>query len=302
MSFQLVGNIRGPAGPPGGGGEYIWVGPEPPSPRGDYVLWVREGVTGQPQIPVAPEITLVRAAGGVGATLPLPTHEAGDMIIFAARRAATAVATMPPGWNTIFAATANTLALSTAWRIADDGNTESGTWTNADHVACIILRGNATLSAGPSATNNANNATNVAYPALTGVLANQASMGVRIAARGAAATNQIAAPPAVGGAAAWTNRINQPPTGGGLLAIHTLDNLTANIAAQTVTQTGSAPFRAHTFEVRIATPDPIPPVAPVVPALFRWDRERWTEVGRPAVGTTAPPDPEIGDMWIDTSP
>lgn len=274
MTWEVVGNIRGPAGPPGGGDAgLVYVGPEPPDPRGDYVLWVRE-LPAIPEIPVAANIEVVGSASGTGATLALPPHQAGDMIIFAARRANNTQPTLAAGWTAIYnVAGANTLSLTTAWRIATDSTTPTPTFTNADQVACIVLRGNAPLSAGPANTGNANNATNIAYPALSGVIANGTSMGVRIGARGTAATGQIAAPPG------WTNRVNQPPTGNSFLGIHTMAELGGNITAATVTQTGSTPYRAHTFEVRIGTPPPIPPVPERITGMFRWDSDQgWIEI------------------------
>lgn len=298
MVWQRIGSLLGPPGPqgpPGPGAETVWLGPEPPEPRGDYVLWIREA---SPARQPAPEIEVVGAAGAAAATVAIPPHRAGDLIIFAARGAGT-TPTVPAGWATIFAAVANTVSLSSGWRIATDGNTPAGTWTNGNPVACIVLRGNGALSIAGSATNNANNATNIAYPALGAIRVNTGSMGVRIGARGTAGTGQLAAPPAAAPHGAWTNEINQPPTGASFLAIHTLANLAADIPAQTVASTGSTPFRAHTIEVRVATPPPLP----AVPAgLLRWEDDRWAEVGpRPTVGPTAPPDPEIGDLWVDTS-
>jgi hypothetical protein len=84
-----------------------------------------------------------------GATVTIPAHTAGDLIVIAAYRdGSTAVPTKPtasgtvPAWVDITAAAgANTNSLRTACFVATASNHTSGTWTNATGMAAIVFRG-----------------------------------------------------------------------------------------------------------------------------------------------------------------
>lgn len=83
------------------------------------------------------------AAGATSATLP--AHEAGDLIIaFSFRRGGLTAPTLPAGWTNLDAKAeaggATNISARAAYRIATDGSTTTGTWTNATHTTFTIYR------------------------------------------------------------------------------------------------------------------------------------------------------------------
>lgn len=114
-------------------------------------------------------LALVGAAQATAATVNLPSGwQPGDLAVAYAYRNATTVApTVPAGWNTISAsAGANANARAVGWRALQAGDTSTGTWTNATAIAVTILRNQATVPIGASASGGTNNAT-LTQPALT---------------------------------------------------------------------------------------------------------------------------------------
>lgn len=199
-------------------------------------------------------ISVVGNASAAAATVALPAHQVGDMIIVVARRANNTAASVPapggtvPVYQSVQSAGANTVALTTVAAVATANNHTCGTFTNADQIIVIIVRTDqlgvdeTELRIGGSATGNGNNAGNIVYPALTLQAIDGTSAGVRAAARGAAPTN--AAIPN------WTIAYSQPSGATSLLNLAVRIGLVANIVADTVTQAPNAAFRAHTVEVR----------------------------------------------------
>lgn len=107
-----------------------------------------------------------QATGTTSATLP--AHIALDLIIgFAYRHDGTTPPTAPVGWTVISSTGASTTSFTCAYRVATDGNTASGTWTNATSVAFQVYRGcDISNPIGVFATDTASSAT-ASYPALT---------------------------------------------------------------------------------------------------------------------------------------
>ena len=108
-------------------------------------------------------ISFVGSASAESDSLTLPTHQAGDLLlIFAAHATGGASSTqpiIPSGWNSASNRNAVSHALRTAWKIASESGTPSGTWTNATHIACAVYRHTDNFMAVGAATNFAANTT-----------------------------------------------------------------------------------------------------------------------------------------------
>lgn len=196
---------------------------------------------------------IVQGVGsGVGTSVTIPAHQAGD-ILFVFTRAASntapakpAVAGTVPNWTLAQTAGANTLALVSAWFLATAANHTTGVWTGASHICAMVLRpdGGKVLTVGISSVGAGNNTQTIIYPALTLATTVGTSWGVRCGTRGVAVTAVGTAP------TNWTNRIIQPAGAGALMSIHTRAALVANPVADTVATAGTnAAYRAHTLEV-----------------------------------------------------
>lgn len=81
------------------------------------------------------------AAGTTSATLP--SFNSGDVaIVFAFRDGSVTNPTVPAGWTTITnTADGTTCSASIGWRRLVNGDTTTGTWTNATRVVVVVYRG-----------------------------------------------------------------------------------------------------------------------------------------------------------------
>ena len=119
-------------------------------------------------------ISFVGGNAVAGTSIAIPTHQAGDLIvIFAYERSAGAVPTPTPpvlgaGFTNIGSSDSGSSNASTfGYRVATDGSTTSGTWTNATNLIVQVYRGvNASTPVGATANGGASSGT-VTYPALS---------------------------------------------------------------------------------------------------------------------------------------
>lgn len=97
----------------------------------------------------------------------MPTHQAGDLLIFfAANAGGTTVPTVPSGWFTIATHSASGRGAVLAWKTAASASETSGTWTNATSVACWAGRDDVNyLVPGSVSRSNGATTTTVAYAA-----------------------------------------------------------------------------------------------------------------------------------------
>lgn len=196
---------------------------------------------------------IVQGVGsGVGTSVAIPAHQIGDLLLVFTRAASATPPPAPaaggtvPTWTVAQSASANTIALVSAWTRATAATHTTGTWTGASHTCAMVLRPDAGMivSVGISSVGNGNNTQTIIYPALTLSTTGGTSWGVRCGTRGVAITAVGTAP------TNWTNRIIQPAGAGALMSVHTRAALVANPVADTVTTTSSnAAYRAHTLEV-----------------------------------------------------
>jgi hypothetical protein len=187
-------------------------------------------------------IALVGSGAAAAATIGIPTHQAGDLIVISAYRAHnTAPATVPAGWTTIQSGAANTNSLATGALLATGSATTSGTWTNATQLLVAVFRGDRELSfaAAWSSTANNNNNTSVPYPALTDI--QSGSTIYRAAARSAGLAALTTAPEN------FTLVQSSPATP--VIVSFRRHDMTGDQQADSVTVT-SAAHRAHTVELR----------------------------------------------------
>lgn len=196
--------------------------------------------------------SVVGQASAAATSVAIPAHQPGDLILVSTR--GTVVPTVPtasgtvPAWTILQASAQFTTAISVAFFIATGSTTTTGSWTNALHIAVLVLRPTAgstlSTSSARSSVGGANNATTIIYPALTLAKTDGTSIGVRVGQRVTAAT-QLASPPTN-----WVNQTQQPATTPALV-VHTRAALAANPVADTVTAGASnAAYRAVTVEVQ----------------------------------------------------
>jgi hypothetical protein len=101
-------------------------------------------------------------------TITIPgSYSAGDFILIAASRANTNAPTVPSGWATLAASGGSGVSSAIAWKLAQSSSETSGTWTNAQLINCVVLRGSAgVIYAGPTITATAANSATITYGAL----------------------------------------------------------------------------------------------------------------------------------------
>lgn len=111
-------------------------------------------------------------------TITIPTHAKGDLIVIAAARGDSgALATIPAGWLVANARSLNspTKSFVLAYKVAASAAETSGTWTNAQLLACGVWSDTTvyTLAGNASNANGAANAT-VNYAAIVAASATSA--------------------------------------------------------------------------------------------------------------------------------
>ena len=85
--------------------------------------------------------THVGSAIADGASVTIPAHQAGDLlVIFAARFDSTTIPTLPSGWTSAATQTGTDRAGRVGYRVAAGSGTTSGTWTGAQITLVWVLR------------------------------------------------------------------------------------------------------------------------------------------------------------------
>lgn len=197
--------------------------------------------------------TVVGQASAAATSVAIPAHAAGDLIIVSARGTAAAPSVPAasgtvPAWTTLQSALANSVGLTTVFFVATAATTTTGAFTNATHIAVVVLRPAALkklqTAVARSAVGNGNNTQTIVYPALALLDTDGSSTGVRIGTRGVAVT-AVGTPPT-----GWTAQAIQPAGASALMSLHTRLGLVANPAADSVATAGTnSAYRAHTIEV-----------------------------------------------------
>lgn len=130
-------------------------------------LWDAAGAAGvilrsEAFVPADPnEFTIVGTAFANAATITIPAHQAGDIIIiFAWRSDSVTPPSAGAGFATLISGGNNGNSNRIGWLEATGSGTTSGTWTNATRLACVVVR-NATID--ESAADQAGGATDDFY-------------------------------------------------------------------------------------------------------------------------------------------
>ena len=85
--------------------------------------------------------THVGSAIATGASVTIPAHQAGDLlVIFATRFDSATIPTLPSGWTSAATKTGTDGAGRVGWRVATGSGTTSGTWTGAETTLVWVLR------------------------------------------------------------------------------------------------------------------------------------------------------------------
>lgn len=192
-------------------------------------------------------ISFVGAQGAAAATVTIPAHQVGDMIlIFAYRDGSNTVPTTPtaggtvPTWTLISSAGASTNSANFRYAVATATTTTSGTWTNATETICLVYRGAKLV--GVNAGNNGAS-TIISYAGLALQRTDGSSWVVGCAGH-RTATNVELAPTGM------TNRISSGTEAAG----HDTNGVVSSWATtRTVTVNANSGWRAVTVELRDAT-------------------------------------------------
>jgi hypothetical protein len=87
-------------------------------------------------------ISRISSADSSNTTVAIGTHAKGDLILmFAYRDNSTSAITLPAGWVSQHQSGSASHYAIAAWKLAETASETSGTWTNASHLVCIVLRG-----------------------------------------------------------------------------------------------------------------------------------------------------------------
>jgi hypothetical protein len=193
-------------------------------------------------------ISHVGSAAAATASVVLPAHQAGDLIIvFAARSAGGSpetVPSLPAGWTSIGTSQRNFWATRVGYKMAASGAETSGTWTNATRITSLVYRGaNPTAPIGATATAGNTTGSVVTYPALT--LTDSTTPPWVVGVAGHRTADDLQNPPAGMMNRAW-NGSGFP----GQVAAQDTNGGVSSWTAQTVTVSGSDAWDAWTIEIK----------------------------------------------------
>jgi hypothetical protein len=116
-------------------------------------------------------ITFIGSAGVEANSITLPTHQAGDLIIIYAFRAASAIPSIPSGWFSVYArasASGGNRGTHIGYKVAATSGETSGTWTNASALFAIVYRHDTNYLIIGGDASGASNSTSLPYGLLNG--------------------------------------------------------------------------------------------------------------------------------------
>jgi hypothetical protein len=199
-------------------------------------------------------VSFVSAASAETNTLTMPSHQAGDLlVIWAYRSAANTLFTVPDGWYRATVRSAGSQCSIFAFKTATSSSEASGTWTNADALACCVYRDNSNfISVGGIVHTSINSSTAVVYSALvipglasTSVNTMRSSSSIVVGCVGITANNSNVQTAPSG----MTNRTSVTGSGARQIAVHDTSSEVANWASTTFTQSQSTNGHVHVVEL-----------------------------------------------------
>jgi len=113
-------------------------------------------------------LSYVSSQTGTSSIGSMPSHQAGDLLLFFAYRdGSTTNPTLPSGFTQITAPDGTSCSATVGYKIAAGGSETSGTWTNATSLICHVYRSSTgSVVAGASATTSGTTTT-VTYPTVS---------------------------------------------------------------------------------------------------------------------------------------
>ncbi|HEU4715939.1 MAG TPA: hypothetical protein VFS14_03865, partial [Candidatus Saccharimonadales bacterium] len=188
-------------------------------------------------------VSYVSSASAAAATVAMPTHQLGDLIIaFAYRDGNTTAPSLPAGWTNINNSGANTNSARLAYKFALSNAETTGTWTNATGIVVQVYRG--TGGVGASAVGGASSGT-ITYPALTLQNTDNTSWVARFAGH-RTATNMTTNTPA-----GYTQRTGVATE---VKGSDTNGTVASNPTAGTQVVNATSGYRAYTLEIKGPAP------------------------------------------------
>ena len=117
----------------------------------------------------APGLRFIGSAAANAASMTLPAHETGDLLImFAYRSGSTTPPPVPSGWSTWGTGSGANLNASTGgYKVATSDAETSGDWTAATGLICHVYRGQRVAGAIGAVGDTGGSGTTVTYPALS---------------------------------------------------------------------------------------------------------------------------------------
>jgi hypothetical protein len=110
-------------------------------------------------------ISFIGSASAEATSITLPAHQAGDLIILAVGKAASASWSVPAGWTQVMNrtnATAPARGLRVSYKIAASASETSGTWSDAELIAAAVYRDTSNyMTAVHASSGSFNNSTNL---------------------------------------------------------------------------------------------------------------------------------------------
>jgi hypothetical protein len=180
----------------------------------------------------------------------MPTHQAGDLLVMVVyRNSSTAGITPPSGWllKNIAAGSSNLIGM---WqKIAESDSEVSGTWTNAEHLICVVCRSDLDrycilgVVGNTSGSTNTVNWTGVSTNHMAGASSNT-SRGLYAAGCRGNATDIEVAPTGL------TNIANTAGGSAGELVVHSSDAAGTTVGGTSYVTTGTiTAWRSISVEV-----------------------------------------------------
>lgn len=190
----------------------------------------------------------VGSAFAEATSVTLPTHQSGDLIIIMATRwASTTVPTVPSGWSVLFSRNTSNRTVIIACKIASSSSETSGTWTNAEMLACGVWRDDTNyLVPGAIASAAQTGGTTMAYPLLDAVNTIRQRSSSWVAGFGGVALNSINGQDAPTG---MTNRGSLAGASTGEVAIHDSNGNTTWSSTVNVTLSSATSSQSTTIEL-----------------------------------------------------
>lgn len=107
-------------------------------------------------------VTFIGSANARAASVSLPAHQSGDLILIVAHNGDNGTEpSLPAGWSNLASANLfSTRGIRFGYKFASSSSEVSGTWTNCDNIVCAIYRN--VVSIGNTTTANSGGSTNEA--------------------------------------------------------------------------------------------------------------------------------------------